>query len=1695
MEKKPTSTYTGINKQVLKSLNRPYVAEPIKDENRVNELMSIFIVGEIDKINSILESNTILNFKDSTGQTLIHSILKNDSIKITEQDKLDVIKKLVEKNVSVNSMNQYNQNVLHLACQKGYVEIIEYLLTNHCEQNLVDNYGNAPLHYLIDKFIVECKQDDFYKNSNHSIQSLNSGEIKKIRDIMKLQSLISLFEIFGGIVDKTGNKYEAIGDSEIIIDSLKNFVKNKTQYELPTIYETIDGKISEINKLFLDPTENTDNKFEKAKNIILNSSNDIKKIYDYNLDITQSMSISDIIQNQLSQIDSDKKKLIKNIKENFQNVHNNIERVSIELNTDSESILNQSYCEIETYISEIYFVLKFTIENYNNNVFLDSTGNPIPKIFVFVDSSGNVIEFKNNNIPILLDNGGDTTKQNNVIMELLKINRILKDNFFIQYDPNSIPNSKFNIFINGVEEDNGISDIDLVYTSDINIDSDLESSKLNYIPFYEGFHRNSSGNIFYVYAIPSYIKKTKKSFENKIDRYINGPTEKKEINDNYFWMESNLYSKYSPIKIIITYIEKLIEQINGVLRSFLGLDENKFREQTQKFNLFYVKYLAVIFTKIINNLVILEKYLDDIDTKELTNAHDGFKEIFNNLSNNNIVEEDFITILNALLSSTIYKNEGKHLFDADGKFLKYFNDKVYREKISSIYNKLVESIDKIQSVCDEINKYHSVYQLEKYIEHINKYTKSGLSAITPVNLSNTLFNRYNYAFGKNFPKKYQDYKIQYFKIKEQINLYELGLEDLDSGSKYFVLDNGTQTKFIKPEYFIEDKDYFKKFYQEIIPYSNTFNFNTFYLDTSTNSGGGYNFYEEYDSIGTKTFIVNSTGLPIRQFEKIDKVFTPEGLEFTSGVYKFSRGYNCVEQTELEYRLGILSNKEPIDMLCDMKWIEPKSDYDVSTKSVKQNITGKSTFNIERYLDINGINFKSYIVTANFNELVGLLTYLIYFKILEKPDITKCFFQENVNIEFTDVSNPTNKQTKKLGIDLSGYGLDDANKKNITDTLSFISVNEKEKKAYLLENIKYFVKILVDQEIYNESVGIINNIKLRYPKTDTMGNIIPEQTDIITSKIQIDDTNKLLQTIKHKYKKDVNKFVVEIIKNGSSSNTLELVQITKTLDKDTGYETKTNEKIIGTKCLNKNKTNELTKIRFDYKILDLNGNTVLTRLIDQFNYYGIEKIVETLPLLVTYKNDRRETPINYLEKMMGIIRAEYVELNYNQRIGKYSMALENSLRDENNNFSEIKLEGTYELVKQILTNSIYLFNEVLWLKLYDYPKGWGVSDKKELMDGLGIVGEKLLINSFGDTPEDIKIYIGEEKTNIKTKIESYTKTLNDEITELENRKQELEKMKSNISSNSLVNNITDIDDNLGKIDLMIKDKNDTKKQYENLISKLDEREESYSDKDVVNIFSKYKDNLFDLKNTSIKWDNYNNLVSDLDSDYLRILKVLNLKPQKKSLISNFILKIFETNIVENNKSIQVYKKYFELIYDNLFADYWDLDKYENSNYNGLNKSIIEILKINTIDIIRVELVNMITSYITQNINIHIYNSGPTELSDRINKIKSNEKLLSSIEIYLYQCMITKLNIKDPNKTNYPDIDTEKNVIIKQIESIIGLSLNETDKMRIDKIIEFSRYISDNIGLNCYDEIKKILFDGKKMSIYYKILFILEKYSSK
>ena len=119
----------------------------------IDTIYSIFSTGEYKEILNVINGNQILNFRNNTGETLIHAILKNKTSELTETKILDIIQKLVLKNVSINAMNEYNQTGLHLASQRGFYEIIDYFISLKSDFNKIDNYGNGPLHYLIDNFV------------------------------------------------------------------------------------------------------------------------------------------------------------------------------------------------------------------------------------------------------------------------------------------------------------------------------------------------------------------------------------------------------------------------------------------------------------------------------------------------------------------------------------------------------------------------------------------------------------------------------------------------------------------------------------------------------------------------------------------------------------------------------------------------------------------------------------------------------------------------------------------------------------------------------------------------------------------------------------------------------------------------------------------------------------------------------------------------------------------------------------------------------------------------------------------------------------------------------------------------------------------------------------------------------------------------------------------------------------------------------------------------------------------------------------------------------------------------------------------------------------------------------------------------------------------------------------------------------
>ena len=177
-------------------------------------------------------------------------------------------------------------------------------------------------------------------------------------------------------------------------------------------------------------------------------------------------------------------------------------------------------------------------------------------------------------------------------------------------------------------------------------------------------------------------------------------------------------------------------------------------------------------------------------------------------------------------------------------------------------------------------------------------------------------------------------------------------------------------------------------------------------------------------------------------------------------------------------------------------------------------------------------------------------------------------------------------------------------------------------------------------------------------------------------------------------------------------------------------------------------------------------------------------------------------------------------------------------------------------------------------------------------------------------------------------------------------------------------------------------------YNKYIESLNDDISKYTTEDILSILDGYKKNiLLDMKNTEINWSKYEDMVGKLNSSYLKIIKVLNSKIQNKNTISNFFINLLKTKPIIPEQ-INNFEKYFTLIFDNIFADYWDLDRYEDSDYNVLNKSIIQILRINVISIIKIETINTISNYMVQ-ITTSLKNDKIIDIGQIIKDIKSKK----------------------------------------------------------------------------------------------------------
>ena len=1594
MEKKP-NTYSGISKSVLKTLNRNFYTEPLKDENRISEIMSEFITGELDTINSILSSNEILNFKDQTNQTLVLAILRNESPNISEENKLEIIQKLIsDKNVSLNTMTNYNQNPLHLACQKGYCLIIDYMIKNGCDQTLIDNYGNAPIHYLIDKFIRECSDNDFYSQSNQQIKETNSTELKKINDILKNESILLLLKLL------SSDKYIGVQGPKII-DAIKKFTKNKIQSSLPVIYELIEKKIEDVNKIFLEFGDSKEKKIEKAQNIIYDINNDVFQIYGLDLDF-KNIIWDNFLEQQLSQIKNKKDLVMKNIFKDIQIIKGGIELNF--LHKLEEEFVEKIYKKIFKFTSGIFFVYHFLKS-------CDGTFKILTN-----EENGNLIMLNQQRKDIIINSGPQPFGQQYNISNTIDsfTNDVIKKLF----------KQGFQVLVNGLDDINNIDSINLYDNNFLDDESyayqfcfdDNGKCCQEYLLFIKG-QVNNSDNIIY---IPSELGK-EDNFKKLKDEIINLNINIKEFNENEINDINNNYNPksyyiYSSIRILIQTIKLISTKIiNLKFDEMMTNKNNDFTKYIQQFCLFDVKYLTEYIFKIINNLIILEKYIDDMNIEEINN---DFNVVWDELIK--VQDKNFQEVMNYItfvLQKTSINEE----------FIQELKLKKYADIFDQLYDTLTEVLERFKELIKKINEYFSLDQLEKYNEFLrNKPNQKEIDF--------TIFN--NYHFDIKYPLRYKEYKSYYFKLDNNTNLYDFG-----SGSQN--TDN-----------LLENKDYKKDLITEFWSYDNTYNFNMFYIKN-------LNSYT-YDVLSV--VIANN-----QQPCELNINTNTQNMDYYKKNYNtFSRGYDVLKlDNTVKYNLDECEGKEEKKILCEMDIIKNNSDYNTDNNSVNESDDKIVSWKIVNdSFKINNINdVESYIITNNLGELINMLVYSIY-------EVLKVKNNNNINISdaffgMVDL-NINGRNQEKIGIDLNYNGIDDKTKKNIEYTLDFIQNNPKERQKYLFDNIKSFVKIILFEQINKEIFSIMDEIKI----TNSSKN------KIITT-VSINEFNKDLKQIDKKYKDNFKSKLKELIQNLQQSPTLVFQEI---LDLSKNNKLSSEQaKILNSKCLNKNKTDELMSIEdINYRVLDQNGNTILIRLIEQFNIYGIKKLIEkNKKILFTYKNNNLETPLDYISSSLKNIQTDYFDKDFKYRMNKYSLALENSI-NSNDEFKGIEFDNSNNLVTRIITNSIYLFNETIWLKIYSYPSGWTVSDKNDLKKKLlefteeKFTEEKLLINSFDD--KDNENYINSIKSGSETKILDYVKILQEEINELKNRSKELKEDQDNNSLLKQTDNKNYIDDNIKQIIKEIYEKEELIKKYQNYIENIGE--EDFSSE--VKVIDKYQKKLLDIKNFEINWNQYTELLNNLDDKYIGIIGILNDKCEKSKSISNHLIKIYCCDI-NNKESNELIKKYFKLIFEKMFNDYWDLDRYENSDYNIINKSIIEILKINVVGIIKNELINTLINYVIQ------VNKNKSKNNEIIIKtIKSNKDLTNSIKTYLYESLIKKLKLNNPDKSSLEiNIDEQKIKIISTLKKILILQFDETEENEIKKIIEFNKFVCENISLNCYEEIIKILYDGKKISMFYEI----------
>ena len=526
------------------------------------------------------------------------------------------------------------------------------------------------------------------------------------------------------------------------------------------------------------------------------------------------------------------------------------------------------------------------------------------------------------------------------------------------------------------------------------------------------------------------------------------------------------------------------------------------------------------------------------------------------------------------------------------------------------------------------------------------------------------------------------------------------------------------------------------------------------------------------------------------------------------------------------------------------------------------------------------------------------------------------------------------------------------------------------------------------------------------------------------------------------------------------------------DDDRVYSTK----IISKTCLNSSCIQKINEFKFNLRLPDKNGNTVIHRLVDQLNERGIQVLLSQDPAIITYKNNNNQTPLEYLLDNYKITRKLYDKKEIEKRVNELVLDIDKDISIEN------KSKWSHNDTKAVFYNCLYQFNEFIWLKLYEFKNNITLENINTLVDIINDNYDSKSKPINGLLIKEIKI------TDIKSKLEKILNQNNKKNKledELYKRKcKELEDLYNRISNLEILKkngNYDNIDEDIIKLRDEYDRKNGEKIEIDKFIQLFNTSQQSKID----NILQTIECKQTIIKNKLLLNVNeiLNDLSKELEDDYLKILHIfydIKLKDGSEYLCDfNDILMSINIQDLEKNKDtkkINAYKNYFLNHLNPIFEDFNDLEKLEDYTVNYVNIEILNIIYVNIVHTIAYEIYNSLLQY--------LFDKYADNLQKKDKQTFNKKVIIKNIKSLLKNKLYDKLMIKNKDK-NYETNEFYRDNVIELIIQFINNKLEEDDKKALEQIIDFYSKILENISAKFYQEIKDYLTNQRKIILLLKI----------